>query len=154
LPEEIITVTDPRHPLFGRSLPLLGITSQQHQGQYCILSVYKGILHLVPLAATDRAIEPPVTFPLPMDLASVQNLVALWKSILEQTGEKARDEITYQPAKSNRKKGHDSPNPRRRRRSESQSNLDATDTNPAAESEARHDPGGRLSGEDAIRRQT
>jgi hypothetical protein len=76
--EETVTVIDPRHPLYGRTLPLITITNKAYLGRCCIVWVYGGHNQCVPLAATDRAPEPPTIFPVPLNLTAVQQLIEAW----------------------------------------------------------------------------
>jgi|SRR5882762_887704 len=36
-PEETVTVVDPGHPLFGRTLPCVGISNSSYRGRCCIV---------------------------------------------------------------------------------------------------------------------
>jgi hypothetical protein len=141
-PEETVTVIDPRHPLFGYTLPLLGIINKQYQGQCCLIWVYEGVEQLVPVAATDRVSETPEIFPLPVDVPSVQHLVALWEGIL---GKKAQNEIHHQPTIGIQKGGDKFHNTHRRTHGEAKSGLAAADANSTAERQRRSDSGRALS---------
>ena len=54
-PVETITIIDPRHPLFGMTLPLVGFYTRTLQGRCCVLTLRPRNRGLVPLAATDRS---------------------------------------------------------------------------------------------------
>jgi len=77
-----VTIIDPRHPLFGRTLPLFHITNKQHQGRCCVVLLQEGIERIVPLKATDRSSEPIQEFPLSIDLSSVKQLCEVFGRIL------------------------------------------------------------------------
>ena len=79
--EKTATVVDPRHPLFGRTFPLLGITTKQYLGVCCIILLQKDIERCVPLSATDHSTEPISIYPLPLSLSSVQSLLQAIKRI-------------------------------------------------------------------------
>jgi hypothetical protein len=80
--EENVKIIDPRHPLFGRTLPLVHITNKQNQGRCCVVLLQEGIERIVPLRATDRSPEPIKEFPLPIDLSSVKQLGEAFQRIL------------------------------------------------------------------------
>jgi len=79
---ESVTIIDPRHPLFGRTLPLVHITNKQYQGRCCVVLLQEGIERIVPLKATDHSSEPIQEFPLPIDLSSVKQLYEVFRRIL------------------------------------------------------------------------
>jgi hypothetical protein len=89
--DETVTVIDPRHPLYGRTLPLIHITNKQHRGQCCIVWLYTGYDQGIPLAATDRAPEPPTIFPVPLCLTAMQQLVTRWQQLMAQSVEEMGD---------------------------------------------------------------
>lgn len=84
--EEHVNIIDPRHPLFGRTLPLVHITNKQNQGRCCVVLLQEGIERIVPLQATDRSSEPIKEFPLPIDLSSVKQLSKVYQRILRMHG--------------------------------------------------------------------
>jgi hypothetical protein len=86
-----VKVIDPRHPLYGRTLPLIHITNKQHRGRCCIVWLYTGYDQGIPLAATDRAPEPPTIFPVPLCLTVMQQLVTRWEQLMAQAGEEVGD---------------------------------------------------------------
>src|SRR6266436_5707775 len=56
--EQTITVTDPRHPLCGRTLTLIGMTYHPELGQCCVVWLRPQIVRLVPVSATHVAFDP------------------------------------------------------------------------------------------------
>jgi hypothetical protein len=96
LPQETVTVVDPRHPLFGRTLPLLGITNKQNLIPCCVVWIDEGVERIVPVAATDRAAEAPVIFPAPLSPASVRQLLVTFARMTARSGEKTADEASRQ----------------------------------------------------------
>src|SRR5205823_5765880 len=71
-PQETITVVDPRHPLFGRTLPCVGISNSCHRGRCCIAWIRRTVERHVPVGATYLEYDPSTLYPLPMSLASLQ----------------------------------------------------------------------------------
>jgi hypothetical protein len=61
-PTEAVTVTDPAHPLYGLTLPCLGVTNKQRLGRACVVWLAPGIERLVPVAATSLS---PIAHPAP-----------------------------------------------------------------------------------------
>ena len=90
-PEDTVTVVDPRHPLFGQTLSLIGITNKQYLGRCCIVWLRAGMEQLVPLAATDRSPDPLVVYSLPLNLPSVRQLLATYERFMSQPAEGTRD---------------------------------------------------------------
>jgi hypothetical protein len=52
LPTDTVTVTDPTHPLYNLSLPLISITTKPRLGRVCVVWLYPGVERIVPVAAT------------------------------------------------------------------------------------------------------
>lgn len=92
-------MVDPRHPLYGRTLPLCGIIAKQYLGRCCVVWIQEGIERVVPLTATDRSDEPITIFPLPIDLSSVQQVLATFRRIESQPAEDAEDGSIHQTSK-------------------------------------------------------
>jgi hypothetical protein len=63
-PEETVTVVDPRHPLFGRTLPCLGIANSSHRGRCCIVWIRPTVERHVPIEATHLEYDPATLYPL------------------------------------------------------------------------------------------
>ncbi len=74
-PQETITVVDPRHPLFGRTLPCVGISNSCHRGRCCIVWIRPTVERHVPVTATSLEYDPSTLYPLPISLASLQQLL-------------------------------------------------------------------------------
>ena len=59
---ETIEVTDPAHPLYGLTLPCLGVTVKPRLGRGCVVWLHPGVERLIPVAATSLApVRPPVS---------------------------------------------------------------------------------------------
>lgn len=74
-PEETVTVVDPRHPLFGRTLPCLGIANSSHRGRCCIVWIRPTVERHVPVAATNLEYDPVTLYPLPISVESLQQFL-------------------------------------------------------------------------------
>jgi hypothetical protein len=59
---ETVTVTDPAHPLYGLTLPLLRVGIQERSGRICVVRLRPDAERRIPLAATSlRGITTPVS---------------------------------------------------------------------------------------------
>ncbi len=74
-PEETVTVVDPRHPLFGRTLPCVGIANSSHRGRCCIVWIRPTVERHVPVSATNLEFNPKIHFPLPISVESLQQFL-------------------------------------------------------------------------------
>ena len=79
-----MTVTDPRHPLYGQTFHLSHIANKQYLGRCCAVWPQEGIERNIPLEATDRCTEPITIFPLPLDLSSLRQLLVAFERIESQ----------------------------------------------------------------------
>ncbi len=74
-PEETVTVVDPRHPLFGRTLPCLGIANSSHRGRCCIVWLRPSVERHVPVEATSLEYDPTSLYPLPISVESLRQFL-------------------------------------------------------------------------------
>jgi hypothetical protein len=74
-PQERVTVVDPCHPLFERTLPCLGIANSSYQGRCCIVWIRPTIERHVPISATNLAYDPAKLYPLPISVESLQQFL-------------------------------------------------------------------------------
>jgi hypothetical protein len=74
-PEETVTVVDPRHPLFGRTLPCVGIANSSYRGRCCIVWIRPTVERHVPVSATNLAFHPQTHFPLPISVESLRQFL-------------------------------------------------------------------------------
>jgi hypothetical protein len=51
---DLVEVVDPTHPLYGLTLPVIGITQKRSSVVMCAVWLQPGIERLIPIAATDR----------------------------------------------------------------------------------------------------
>jgi len=82
--QETITVVDPRHPLFGRTLRLIEIENKQYLGRCCVVLDRDPIERYIPLTATDLSPVPLKTYSLFLNLDSVRQLLATYERIMLQ----------------------------------------------------------------------
>lgn len=80
-PTELLEGTDPTHPLYGLTLPCLGITTKPRLGRACIVWLAPGIERLRPLAATSLAPVPPPPARCHLSLPAVRALLAVLASL-------------------------------------------------------------------------
>jgi hypothetical protein len=84
--DELVTIVDPRHALFGQTLLLLEVANKPYWGQCCVVQWREGFLRHVPLAATSRSAEPPVVFPVPLGLTALQQLLTVYQRLASPIG--------------------------------------------------------------------
>jgi hypothetical protein len=75
---------------------MLGITNKQNLIPCCVVWIAEGIERTVPVAATDRAAEPPYIFPAPLSVIAVQQLLATFERITSRSVEEEEDESRRQ----------------------------------------------------------
>ena len=76
-PTEQIEVTDPTHPLYGLTLPCLGLTNKQHLGRVCVVWLAPGIERLVPVSATSLVGPPSSPTPCRLSVGAVEALLTV-----------------------------------------------------------------------------
>ena len=74
-------MVDPRHPLCGRTLPLVGITQKSYLGRCCVVWIRPHVERNVPVSATDLEFNPNELSPVPLSLASIQQLVRVFDQV-------------------------------------------------------------------------
>jgi hypothetical protein len=80
-PEQSVTVVDPRHPLCGRTLPLVGITQKPYLGRCCVVWIRRDVERHIPVSATDLEFDPNQLSPLPLSIASVRQLLHVFHQV-------------------------------------------------------------------------
>jgi len=98
----MVTVVDPRHPLYDQSFPLLHLTRQHKLIPCCRVQVAANVTRLIPISVTNLAAARPEIFPLPVDLASLHNLINVFTAIQAQVDQEACDGTTTDDAISTR----------------------------------------------------
>jgi hypothetical protein len=68
-------VVDPRHPLFGRTLPCVGISHSCHRGRCCIVWIRPTVERHVPVTATNLEFDPNTLYPLPISVESLRQFL-------------------------------------------------------------------------------
>jgi hypothetical protein len=74
-PEETVTVVDPRHPLFGRTLPCVGISNCSYRGRCCIVWIGPTIERHIPVSATNLEFDPMTLSSLAISVESLRQLL-------------------------------------------------------------------------------
>jgi hypothetical protein len=74
---EVVEVTDPAHPLYGLTFPLIEVANKPQLGRACAVRLTPGVVRLIPLAATDRGGVPPVRTACRLSVPALRALVAL-----------------------------------------------------------------------------
>src|SRR5579864_4711144 len=97
-PEETVHIIDPRHPLYGQTLPLVGITNRSYLGHCCVIAMPGNVERNIPLTATDRSAEPLVLFPLPLDLLGLQRLLHTYARLMRQSEQEVPHDASSPPA--------------------------------------------------------
>jgi hypothetical protein len=90
--EETVTVVDPRHPLYPQTFRLIGITTKQYLGRCCVVLDQASRERIVPVSVTDRSPDPQTIAPIPLDLASLQDLVLVFTHIHSHRAKGATNE--------------------------------------------------------------
>jgi len=80
--EETVTVTDPRHPLFNQTFPLLSIVNRRDVGHCCVVLVEGISRQFVPVTATNRSAIPVAVWPVPLNLMALQQLVITYHQMV------------------------------------------------------------------------
>src|SRR5262245_19165976 len=78
LPTDMVEVTDPTHPLYGLTFPLIGVTTKQRLGRVCVVWLYPGVERVIPVAATSLAGSAPLPpSPCRLSVAGLEALLAV-----------------------------------------------------------------------------
>src|SRR5262252_2828669 len=76
-PTDTIEVTDPTHPLYGLTFPLVGLTTKPRLGRVCVVWLYPGVERIIPCVATSLSETPTAPFPCRLCLEGLQALLAV-----------------------------------------------------------------------------
>ena len=90
-----MTVTDPRHPLCGRTLPLIGISNKPHLGRCCVVWIRKDVERIVPVKATDLEFDARSIHPSPLSIAAVEALLRVFEK--SQHLQQGATDVTLSP---------------------------------------------------------
>jgi hypothetical protein len=89
--KERVTITDPRHPLYGRDFRLVKIYQSKGRVSQCVIEIIAEVHRTVPLAVTDLSEARPTHSPLPLSLDSVQELVVAFSKLNQFVTENNND---------------------------------------------------------------
>jgi len=84
-PEQTITILDPRHPLCGRTLPLVAMMTHAQLGRCCVVRLGPNVERCVPVHATNLAFDPTTISPTPLSLRAVEQLLRVIHDIHHAT---------------------------------------------------------------------
>jgi hypothetical protein len=90
LPSGTVEVTDPTHPLYGLTLPLLGVANKQYVGRACAVWLAPGVERLIPVAATDLGGPRPPPSPCRLSVMAIKQLLVAVASLPEYAWEDTR----------------------------------------------------------------
>ncbi len=91
LPTTTVEVTDPTHPLYGLSFPLIGVTVKQRLGRVCLVWLHPGIERAIPVRATNLAGEPHVPVTCRLSVAGLQALLHVLSPVVSPNQEDAHE---------------------------------------------------------------
>src|SRR6185295_19252167 len=77
LPTDTVTVTDPTHSFYGRTFPLVGVTTKRRLGRVCVVWLHPGVERVIPVAATTLAPPAPPPSPCKLSVAGLHTLLAV-----------------------------------------------------------------------------
>jgi len=97
-PDQTITVLDPRHPLCGRTLPLVAITHHAQLGRCCVVWLRPHVERFIPVQATNLAFDPNDIRPSPLSLAAVEQLLRVFQDLQHAQQGVSRDASLSRPS--------------------------------------------------------
>lgn len=68
----IVSIIDPRHPLYGRTFPLIEVVNCRRAQSTCVIDFENGLIRRVPLKVTDKY---PASLEIPTVPISLESLV-------------------------------------------------------------------------------
>jgi len=86
-----VTVTDPRHPLFNQTFPLLRIKNKHEKAACCLIALSDGGERWLPIEVTNFGEVQPAVFPVLLDLPSLENLVKIYLRLQAQFDQEGSD---------------------------------------------------------------
>ena len=102
-----VTVTDPGHPLFGKTFMLSGLARLPGHVRHCQVEVLPGLIAYIPVACTDLSAEPRPE-PTVLTVAALEALLAAFEAV--RSGRRSNHAADPKPAHPG------TPAPRRARR--------------------------------------
>lgn len=82
-----MTITDPRHPLHGRTFPLLEVRQANRQHGQCVIELDPAVHRVIPLEVTDLWEDSRLISPLPLDPQSVRQLLDVFQQLKHRNTE-------------------------------------------------------------------
>jgi hypothetical protein len=97
--DQTITVLDPRHPLCGRTLPLVAITHHSQLGRCCVVWLRPHVERFIPVQATNLEFDPRAISLSPLSLAAVEQLLGVFQDIQHAHQGVSRDASPPRPSR-------------------------------------------------------
>ena len=76
-----VKIIDPRHSLCGQSFRLVSVSQSGKEGSVCTIELQSNIWRRIPLDVTDLGRHTPPTYPLPLTLSVVRELLEVFEHI-------------------------------------------------------------------------
>src|SRR5499427_668211 len=95
--DQTITVLDPRHPMYGRTFPLVAITHHSQLGRCCVVWLQPHVERFIPVQATNLAFDPNAISPSPLSIAAVEHLLRVFQDIQHAHQGVSRDASPHCP---------------------------------------------------------
>ena len=97
--DQTITVLDPRHPLCGRTLPLVAITHHSQLGRCCVVWLRPHVERFIPVQATNLEFDPRAISLSPLSLAAVEQSLGVFQDIQHANQGVSRDASPPRPSR-------------------------------------------------------
>ena len=97
--DQTITVLDPRHPLCGRTLPLVALTHHSQLGRCCVVWLRPHVERFIPVQATNLEFDPRAIRLSPLSLAAVEQLLGVFQDIQHANQGVSRDASPPRPSR-------------------------------------------------------
>jgi hypothetical protein len=97
--DQTITVLDPRHPLCGRTLPLVALTHHSQLGRCCVVWLQPHVERFIPIQATNLEFDPNDMSLSPLSLAAVEQLLRVFQDIQHAHQGVSRDASPSRPSR-------------------------------------------------------
>jgi hypothetical protein len=91
-----VTVTDPGHPLFGKTFRLSGLARLPGHVRHCQVEVLPGLIAYIPVVSTDLCSEPRPE-PTVLTVAAVEALLAAFQAV--RSGRRSNHAADPKPAR-------------------------------------------------------
>jgi hypothetical protein len=91
--QETVTITDPCHPLYDQTFPLLFTTKYHNYEPCCMIQISPEADRLIPIRQTNLSTPVFHVFPSPLDISSLHRFIETFTRIGVQVERKCRDEF-------------------------------------------------------------